>query len=68
MDLFESQKKETEQFMNTYMNYSLDNNTDFIDKIGINTKAKVNEKQEEVEEQQDNLWILSNQLKIERIK
>ena len=68
MDLFESQKKETEQFMNTYMNYSLDNNTDFIDKIGINTKAKVNENQEEVEEQQDNLWILSNQLKIERIK
>ena len=68
MDLFESQNKETEQFMNTYMNYSLDNNTDFIDKIGINTKAKVNEKQEEVEEQQDNLWILSNQLKIERIK
>ena len=44
MDLFESQKKETEQFMNTYMNYSLDDNTPFIDKIGINTKATINEK------------------------
>ncbi len=30
--------------MNTYMNYSLDDNTHFIDKIGINTKATANKK------------------------
>jgi hypothetical protein len=30
--------------MNTYMNYSLDDNTQFIDKIGINTKATENKK------------------------